>query len=282
VGDWVSGIGRKPPRFSGDANQPKSLRLCVDGLTLDCGVLAIFRSHLAGGLLAAWPICALADPGYYVVTPYDNAGVRSIDIRYWTFKATDQKEYIWPELGFAYGVNSRWTTELFLSGIGTRANDVHASTLNWQNDVLLTQGELPVDVALHAQFIKERNALQELYTEWGPVLQTDVGRTQFNFNAFFAQAFHVEQAQPTELKYQFQVRHRLSPAVHVGVQGFGELGPWNHWSASADQSHRAGPALFGKIALGEGQAIKWQAAWLVGKTNTVRGHMFTMKVQYDF
>jgi hypothetical protein len=233
-------------------------------------------------LLTTTPLAALADPGYYVVTPYDNAGVRSVDIRYWTFKPTGKKEILWPEIGVSYGVNSRWTTELFISAIGTDATDMRASSLNWQNDVLLTQGELPVDIALHAQLIKDRSTPHQLNVEWGPVLQTDIGRSQFNFNAFVAQALHAERPQKADLRYQFQVRHRLTDSVHVGVQGFGELGPWNDWSPSAYQSHRAGPALFGKISLGDREAFKWQAAWLVGKVNTRRGHMFTAKVNYDF
>jgi hypothetical protein len=233
-------------------------------------------------LLAAAPISAAADPGYYVVTPYDNTGVRSIDIRYWTFKPKGRKEYIWPEIGLAYGVNSRWTTELFISGIGTDATDMRASSLNWQNDVLLTQGELPVDIALHAQFIKERDTPHQMNVEWGPVLQTDIGRTQLNFNAFVAQAIRAEQPQKADLRYQFQVRHRMTNSLRVGVQGFGELGPWNDWSPRAKQSHRAGPALFGKINVGEREAFRWQAAWLEGKVYTQRGHMFTAKVNYDF
>jgi hypothetical protein len=233
-------------------------------------------------LLATTSPAALADPGYYVVTPYDNAGVRSIDIRYWTFKPTGKKEVLWPEIGVAYGVNSRWTTELFISGIGNDATNMRASSLNWQNDVLLTQGELPVDIALHAQFIKDRNTPHQLNVEWGPVLQTDIGRTQFNLNAFVAQALHAERPQKADLRYQFQVRHRLTDGLHVGVQGFGELGPWNDWAPGATQSHRAGPAVFGKIALGEREAFKWQAAWLVGMVNATRGHMFTAKVNYDF
>jgi hypothetical protein len=241
-----------------------------------------FGARLVVGLLAATPLLALADPGYYVVTPYDNAGVRSVDIRYWTFKPTGKKEILWPEIGFAYGVNSRWTTELFISGIGTDATNMRASSLNWQNDVLLTQGELPVDVALHAQFIKDRATPHQLNVEWGPVLQTDIGRTQLNFNAFVAQAIHAERPQKADLRYQFQVRHRLTDSVHVGVQGVGELGPWNDWSPGDKQSHRAGPALFGKITLGEREAFRWQAAWLQGKVNATRGHMFTAKVNYDF
>jgi hypothetical protein len=58
-------------------------------------------------LLAASTIVR-ADPGYYVVTAYDNAGLRTVDFRYWTVKSNGHPATRWPEIGFGYGVNSRW------------------------------------------------------------------------------------------------------------------------------------------------------------------------------
>jgi len=86
---------------------------------------------------------------------------------------------------------------------------------------------------------------------------------------------------PTQLKYQWQVRHRWKPWLHFGAQGFGELGPWDRWSPHDAQSHRAGPALFGSIDAGPG-VIGWQAAYLLGKTFGQRGDMFTLRLKYDF
>ncbi len=59
-------------------------------------------------------LCAtvLADPGYYLVTVYGNAGEKTIDYRYWTVKFPNRPEIIWPELGFGYGVSERWYSEV--------------------------------------------------------------------------------------------------------------------------------------------------------------------------
>ena len=86
---------------------------------------------------------------------------------------------------------------------------------------------------------------------------------------------------PTELAYQWQVRHRWQRWLHVGAQGFGEVGPWDHWLPQDQQSHRAGPALYGSLAIDPGK-LNWQAAYLLGKTGGRRGQMFTMRVKYDF
>ncbi len=225
---------------------------------------------------------ASADPGYYVVTPYDNAGTRTVDFRYWTFKPEGRPEVIWPEIGLAYGVTSRWTTEIFMSWIASSQLPMRQSTLNWQNEFLLTQGELPFDLAMHAQFIADRIQTGRRSVEFGPVLQTDVGRTQLNGNVFFERGLGTASSLPTQMKYQWEVRHRWQPGLHFGLQGFGEVGPWDDWWPRAKQSHRAGPALFGSLRLNDKESLHLQAAWLVGETYAVRGHMFTLRAHYDF
>jgi len=224
----------------------------------------------------------MADPGYYVVTPYDNEGVRVIDLRYWTVKPDGGTEVAWPEIGLGYGVNSRWTTEFLLSYIGSSQMPTRLSTVNWINDVLLTQGELPFDLALHLQLVSDRIHADRRSVEFGPVLQTDVGRTQLNGNLFFEHVYGPDTPDATLLKYQWQIRHRWMPQMHVGVQGFGELGPWNNWSTGAKQSHRAGPVVYGIFRLDDRRAMKMQAAYLFGKTYGQGGHELSLRAWYEF
>jgi hypothetical protein len=241
-----------------------------------------FLFSLAVVALASTSQPAHADPGYYVVTAYDNAGQRSIDLRYWTVKSEPYPATRWPEIGLGYGVNSRWYTELFASFIGTQDTATRLSSWNWQNEYLLTQGQYPIDVAVHAMLIKHDASTDGYTLEAGPVFQTDIGRTQLNANVFFERTFNAEQSSPTQIKYQWQIRHRWRPALQLGLQGFGELGTWDHWSPHDQQSHRAGPAVFGKLALGDGRALLYQAAILFGSTYGQNGDMFSMRVQYAF
>jgi hypothetical protein len=196
---------------------------------------------------------AHADPGYYVVTPYPDAGLRTIDLRYWTFKPDGYGEILWPEIGFGYGVTNRWTTELFASWISASTLPTHISSWNWSNDLMLTQGEWPIDLALHSQLIRNRDVGSAI--EFGPVMQTDVGRTQVTFNLFWDHAFNTVRPRPTELKLQWQLRYRWQRGLHLGAQGFSELGPWKDWLPARQQSHRAGPALFGQVQLAPGRTL---------------------------
>ncbi len=233
-------------------------------------------------MLATVAGSACGEPGYYVVVPYENEGLRIVDFRYWTVKPAGATETVWPEFGLGYGVNSRWTTELFVSWEGSTQEAVRPAALNWQNEVLLTQGQYPFDLALHAQVIKERDASHQLGLNWGPVLQTEVGATQINFNLFFDQVFRAESPSPTMAQYQWQLRQHNGTNLQLGAQGFGELGPWNHWEPASKQSHRAGPAVFFDARLDDARTIKLQAAWVVGKTFGTQGHMFTLRAHMDF
>ncbi|MFI4930954.1 MAG: hypothetical protein ACHP83_11990 [Burkholderiales bacterium] len=235
-------------------------------------------------VLLAWGTCAVAhaDPGYYVVTVYDNAGQRGIDLRYWTVKHPNSPEVAWPEIGFSYGVNTRWTSELFASFIGSSQMATRLSTWNWQNDVLLTQGEWPLDVAVHTNMARIANSDGAYALEIGPVLQTDIERTQLNGNVFFERGYAGAYPQQTQMKYQWQVRYRWRPPLHFGLQGFGELGPWDHWAPRDEQSHRAGPAVFGTVPFGERQALHWQGAYLVGSIYGRHGDMLTLRALYTF
>ena len=223
--------------------------------------------------LAFAATAALADPGYYLVTPYSTPGQAALDLRYWTVKSPAYGTTLWPEIGLRYGVNSRWTTELFASYIGDSFGTQNLSSINWQNDVLLTQGQHAFDLALHAQLIRNRGEGNAL--ELGPVFQTEWGTTQLNANVFFAHDWASKRG--TQVKIQWQALQRLQPGVRVGLRGFGELGRWDDLPPPRRQSHRAGPVLH----LGTGK-LDLDLTYLWGKTYGGRGDMFSAQVLVNF
>ena len=138
------------------------------------------KRHLLLLLGLAGTAPALADPGYYLLTPYSVPGQLALDLRYWSVKSPDRPATLWPEIGLRYGFDTRWTSEILASYIGDSLREQKLSSLNWQNAVLLTQGQYPFDLAIHAQLVHnegEGNAL-----ELGPVFQTELGTTQLNLN----------------------------------------------------------------------------------------------------
>ena len=177
-------------------------------------------------------------------------------------------------------MTSRWYTELYASYIGSHS-DINLDTWNWQNDYLLTQGQYPFDLALHTNLARAHNPGDGYTLEIGPALQTEVGRLQLNANLFFERVFHADDNGTTQLQYQWQAKYRWNALLETGVQGFGELGDWNHWVRER-QSHRAGPVLSGALPVGPSQAFKYQLAYLRGSIYGSHGNMLSLRLQYVF
>jgi len=225
---------------------------------------------------------ARADPGYYLVSVYEDEGAVHLDYRYWTVQLDGTDQVVWPELGIGYGVNKRWYTELYTSYIGDAIATSRPSTVNWQNDFLLTQGQYDVDVALHTNLVFGQEGTQDDALEIGPVFQTDVGRVQLNGNLIFEKALAAQSDPAVQLKYQWQAKYRWKAWLHAGLQGFGEVGTWNQWSPASLQSHRWGPVLAGTLRdVGPGR-VEYQVAWLGGTVYASDGHMLSLRLQYVY
>lgn len=239
------------------------------------------KISMLAAALVLWALPAHADPGYYLVSVYEDEGRTHIDYRYWTIKLDGQAEIVWPEIGIGYGVTKRWYTELFTSYIGPSFSGSQPSTLNWQNDYLLTQGQYDFDVALHSNLVIGQQGQQDDALEIGPVFQTDVGRTQLNTNLIFEKSLTPGNNAPPKLKYQWQAKYRFAQLLHVGLQGFGELGTWNRFAESGKQSHRWGPVVAGSWDLGNRKAIDYQLAFLKGSVYGGQpGEMLSLRLQY--
>jgi len=227
---------------------------------------------------------ALAYTGYYLVPVYADEGLFGVDYRYWNAKRYGNAPVGAPDVGLSYGVNSRWTTELLGTWIQTDAGGTTLTGQAWQNEVLLTQGQYPFDLAIHTLVQRYQQRNRGMGLEIGPALQMEVWRTQFNLNLFLSRDYRGQTPNATQLAYQWQIKYRWKSALQFGVQGFGEPGQWDDFASTAQQSHRIGPALFGSLYFGEQRSreLRYESAYLVGKNGARNAKSFTMRVQYLF
>ncbi|MCG2583275.1 hypothetical protein [Massilia sp. TS11] len=235
----------------------------------------------AGCLLL--PALAWADTGYYLVTTYPVEGEKTVDYKYWKARPTGVPQRSSPEVGVSLNVNGRWYTEFGGVWFDCACTGGRSfASYYWQNDVMLTQGQYDVDVAFHTKIDRMHDSARGYGFEWGPVLQTEIGRTQLNFNLFIQRDLRGVANVPAELVYQAQVKYHHKPALSFGVQAFGEVGPWQHWLPRARQSHRIGPAIFSEIDEGGKPRWKLEAAILTGKNSGRTAKSLTARVQYLF
>jgi hypothetical protein len=247
-----------------------------------------FSISLSLGVLLSGIVCAqdvFAGAADYIYTPIVEYGEREIDVKIGTTSPLAGNRAQGASIGFGYGAKEYWFTEVYLKQ--ERSGSADANLAEWENKFQLTEiGQYPVDAGL----ITELEAPLSNNAPWefklGPLLQTEFGKLQLNGNLLFERAFGKadESGVPysTNFSYQWQAKYRWQPTLEFGIQGMGEMGKWNDWNNRANQNHRIGPAIFGKFALGNRQAIQYNAAWLLGASNAAPSHTFRMQVEYEF
>jgi len=223
---------------------------------------------------------ALAGVADYVYMPAVEYGEKEIDFKTGTAKLQNGDRAQVSSLGLGYGVTEYWFSEIYFKH--EREGGESLSIGEWENKFQFTEtGKYPVDLGLVVEIEAPLNRNEAYEIKLAPLLQTEFGKTQINGNLILERTFGPDD-HITEMGYQWQVKYRWKPAFEFGLQGFGEMGEWNNWENSEDQNHRFGPAIFGKINLGVKQAIKYNAAILLGASEAAANSTFRMQVEYEF
>lgn len=225
-----------------------------------------------------------AGPADYVFTPTVEQGEKEIDFKFGTAKQQDGTRKTVATLGFGYGATEYWFTEVYLKR--EREGSERLTLAEWENKFQLTEtGKYAVDIGLITEIEAPlSNGNEPWEFKLGPLFQTEFGKVQLNGNVLFERKFggDSDEGHVTEMGYQWQAKYRWKPAFEFGVQGFGEMGEWNHWDNSNEQNHRIGPAVFGKFALANKHAIKYNTAWLLGASKAAPDNTFRLQIEYEF
>src|SRR6185437_11983235 len=131
-----------------------------------------------------------------------------------------------------------------------------------QNIFVLTNGNSPIDVGLYTEIEYENDRSQGYQVAIGPLFEAGFGLYTANLNFLFHRDYRADDYNPMQLDYQWQIKRRINAALELGVQGFGTVGPWNHWAPHDEQEHRLGPVLLGKLDLDNKRVIHYNAALL--------------------
>lgn len=243
--------------------------------------------RLLAAVALGLPAVSLAGPADYAYTPTVEYGEREIDLKYGTEKLPeDGRRNSAGSIGFGWGATTWWFTEAYLKYHKEPGDKTSYDAFEWENRFQLTEtGKYFADVGLITEIEIPREHNEEGYEfKIGPLLQWEMGVVQWNANLLFERSFrgHPEEPRVTEMGYQVQVKYRASPTFEYGLQAFGEMGRWDHWEPADEQKHIVGPAVFGKVKLGAREAIKYNAAMLLGVSKAAPDNRFRMQVEYEF
>ncbi|MGE5094218.1 MAG: hypothetical protein ACM3SO_03710 [Betaproteobacteria bacterium] len=245
-------------------------------------------SRLLAAVALGLPFVAQADPDDYVRTPTVEYGEREIDIKYGTarFKDAGERESA-GSIALGWGVKPWWFTEAYLKFEKEGAERTKYDALEWENVFQVTEpNQYPVDLGflLEIEIPRERHA-EGYEFRFGPLFQAYTGPVRWNANVLLlkhVRAHDEDEPNETQLGYQLQARYDFSREFGIGAQAFGELGKWNHWAPASEQSHRVGPAIFGRVKLEGRNVINYNAAYLLKASDAAPDNTFRVQVEYEF
>lgn len=228
-------------------------------------------------LLASLPLSsswAAADD--YVYTLNIAAGETELDFKAGQARQSDGSRAGAGSIGLGYGISEHWWTEGYLRRDGANG----ANVLEWENRLLLWQNERQ-KIGVVSELAAPLNQGTPWELRLGLLWQQRSNTWQFNANVLFERAFGRadEHGQPyqTNLGYQLQARQINTDTLAWGVQAMGEMGQWNRWDSSRLHTHRAGPAVFGKL----GHDWQYNAAWLIGLTPGAAQQTLRLQLEYE-
>jgi len=237
-------------------------------------------------LAACLPLAtaAHAGPSDYISSPIVEQGEKEISYQFGTVRARDGTRESAMALGLGYGVNSFWSTELSFKAKRETPDGWRYDAIEWENKFQLTEtGKYPVDVGLLIEVERPKDRTEGYELRFGPLFQTELSSSVVaNANLLFGKNYRAVTPSPMQLDYQWQLKYRWKPEFEVGAQGFGSLGPWHDWLPGAQQEHKLGPAVFGKVRLDGSSAIKYNAAWLIGANSNTPRNTLRLQAEYEF
>lgn len=226
-----------------------------------------------------------AGPADYVYMPTVEYGEREIDFKFGSASHADGRHRTDTSLGYGYGATEYWFTEVYFKRKLQGNSD--ETYFEWENKFqLLETGKYPLQLGLITEIEAPVSQSGPWEAKIGPLLQTEFGKLQLNANMLLERKYSSDGSgvrYPTEALYQWQIKYRLQPEFEFGAQGFGALGEWDKWvNSKAEEGHNMGPAIFGKVPVGNRQAIKYNAAWLIGSGAGAAERTFRLQVEYEF
>jgi len=224
-----------------------------------------------------------AAPADYVFLPSVEYGEREIDFKAGSARNSGDPQESAASLGFGYGATQRWFTEAYAKYERVQGEALAFDAWEWENKFQLTEtGEYPVDLGFIVELERSQDRSEGYEMRLGPLLQKEFDQVQLNLNLLFMRHFQASVPAESKFGYQWQAKYRWQPRFEYGLQGFGDVAEWDHWGPSDEQSHRLGPAVFGKFGLGERQALRYNAAWLFGLTDAGPAHTLRLQIEYEF
>lgn len=210
-------------------------------------------------------------------------GQREVELKAGTIKPRRAEREYGASVAYEYGVTQFWSTKFSVDYARKAPAGTSLDEIEWENKFRLTPPDrFPLDVGLLTEIGWAKDRSEGNRVKFGPLFQKKFDTIQVNANFLFDRHFSETPSRETEMSYQWQAKYEWKEHFQFGLQGFGEMGPWDDWAPRSEQSHVLGPVLFGEVSLSPEQKLQYSVAYLTDPSSRTRSHGFRVKVEYIF
>jgi FTR1 family protein len=227
---------------------------------------AALTAALAGGALLA--LSPRAEAAHIVYSPVVEEGEIAVEMRgHHDIDSRDEVDGSQQfKLELEFTPTAWWRTEVLGEWEKEPGASLEATEVAWENIFQLTpQGKYWMDFGVLAEYAHSLEDGGDDAFEFGLLGEKQFARTVLTGNLVFERAF--EDGAETEMEYAARYRWRLSQAFEPGIEFHGDLGDWGNNGRVSEHEHEAGPAVLGKLMVGDHNAFKYEAAVLFGLTH---------------
>ena len=180
----------------------------------------------------------------------------------------------------SYGINDWWYSALLGQFESAPGDDLKLHDIGWENLIELTgTKDDALRTAAYAEVLFSTLDNQPGELEFKAIAEYRAAPYNFRFNLIFERQFGDNASDETEFGYALRAVRRVDDHVSLGVEGFGDLGTFDHVGGSLP--HYWGPIIAGEIPLERGE-LELQAGYLFGFGANEGDGQLRLTLEWDF
>ncbi|HSN40906.1 MAG TPA: hypothetical protein VLT92_11990 [Burkholderiales bacterium] len=243
-------------------------------------------TRYAAALFAAASLTMAHAAPFKVYSPVVESGVTEIEYR--GFRDFDRRSEVdhsqTHKLGIGRGFTENWASEVYVEFEKEGDEALKVESYEWENRFQLApQGKYWADTGLLVEYEHPANSGDPGKLTLAPLIEKELAsRLIATLNLNFSHETGSNAASGAEFSYAARLKYNLDPLFEPAIEFFGEPGRIHHFPSTSEQPHWAGPAFYGKMKLGQGQALVYSAALLFATTAAASDKRAVARLEYEF
>ncbi len=242
-------------------------------------LLALAAASFSAALPARAAETTLDAEGLKIYSPGITQGERELESILYTTKGRQQ--------GYAFSAGyspaSYWAAEVYEVLHRDPGGKILSDAVEVENRFALgAPGQYWLDAGAAAEFEIPQQAGDHGVAQFAPILEKQFGPALVSLNLPLGWQYGPGCAPGATLGYAARAEYLLFPAFSPAAEAFGAPGVVGRFAAASQQTHSAGPAVYGAARVAPGQTLRYSVASLFGLTPASPGWTLVGRLELEF